>query len=69
MQGTITYWNEPKGFGFVRNDADEDCFIHISDVSGENIKVLHKGDRIRYDVVDTSRGKKGVRVELIYPSK
>ena len=67
MNGVITYWNEPKGYGFAKNDEGESHFIHISDVEGHP-KSLLKGDKIRYEIEDASRGKRGVRVELIYPS-
>ena len=47
--GTVKYYNEAKGFGFIsRDDNGEDIFVHISSCA-EDIEVLNKGRRVRFD--------------------
>jgi CspA family cold shock protein len=56
--GTIKFYNEEKGFGFIsRDDAPEDIFVHIKNCA-EGIDALPKGARVRFDErLDAKRGK------------
>ena len=55
--GTVKYFNEAKGYGFIaRDDGGDELFVHISNCA-ENLEVLTKGQRVRYDERINKRGK------------
>ncbi len=57
--GTVKFFNESKGFGFIQpEDGGPDSFVHISDVERSGMSTLREGQRVSYDVEDDQRGKK-----------
>ncbi len=61
MQGTVKFFNESKGFGFITTDSGEDVFVHISALDGLSI---NEGDSVTFEVVDGKRGKAASDVKL-----
>jgi CspA family cold shock protein len=56
--GTVKFFNENKGFGFiVRDSGGDDAFVHISAVERSGIGHLSEGDRVRFDIEVDRRGK------------
>ena len=63
ITGTVKWFNDSKGFGFVtRDDGEKDVFVHHSDVQGEGFKTLAEGEKVEFDVV---QGEKGPRAENV----
>ncbi len=63
MTGTVKFFNESKGFGFIVNDqTGKDIFVHISGISTET---LREGDKVSYEEVDGRKGKLAENVEVI----
>lgn len=61
--GKIKWFDEKKGFGFIEaEDGSGDIFVHYSDIVGEGFKTLREGERVQYDVENTPKGKKAVKV-------
>ena len=56
--GTVKWFNEAKGFGFIQQEGGEDVFVHYSAISGDGFKTLAEGERLDFDVV---RGPKGLQ--------
>lgn len=54
--GTVKWFNEAKGFGFITREQGGDVFVHHSAVEGDGFKTLQEGERVKFVVVD---GKKG----------
>ena len=57
MRGTVKWFNEGKGFGFIAQETGEDVFVHFSQIEGDGFKTLNDGDPVEYDV---TRGPKGL---------
>ena len=57
-KGTIKWFNESKGFGFITRDDGTDVFIHYSSLEGNGFKTLAEGDVVSFD---TERGPKGLK--------
>ncbi len=63
IQGTVKWFNDQKGFGFISRDDDEkDCFVHFSEIQGEGFRSLAEGERVEFDVV---QGEKGPAAENV----
>jgi CspA family cold shock protein len=55
--GTVKWFNEAKGFGFITLDDDQgDCFVHFSAIQGEGFKTLREGERVSLQVVEGTKG-------------
>ncbi len=56
--GTVKWFNESKGFGFIQQEGGEDVFVHYSAISGDGFKTLAEGERLEFEIV---RGPKGLQ--------
>ncbi len=61
-EGTVKWFNDRKGYGFVSRANGEDVFIHFSNIAQEGFKSLKEGDKVSFDVQDTERGLQAVNV-------
>lgn len=56
-QGTVKWFNDQKGFGFIcRADNGQDCFVHFSAIQGEGFRTLTEGEQVEFEVVDGAKG-------------
>lgn len=62
--GTVKWFNEAKGFGFIAQESGPDVFAHFSAISGSGFKTLKEGQRVSFVV---TQGKKGPQAENITP--
>ena len=63
-QGTIKWFNNKKGFGFIADPsgADADIFVHYSEIRGDGFKTLEEGDTVEFEVSPSDRGPKALNV-------
>jgi CspA family cold shock protein len=60
--GTVKWFNESKGFGFISSDTGDDIFVHYSSIAGNGFKTLLEGDSVSFDVENGDKGLKAVNV-------
>ncbi len=65
QQGAVKWFNESKGFGFIKEDGGEEVFVHFSAISGEGFRTLAEGDRVEFDVIPGAKGKQAANVTRI----
>lgn len=57
MKGTVKWFNNAKGFGFIgRDDGNADVFVHYSAINIEGYKSLQEGDQVEFEIVDGQKG-------------
>jgi CspA family cold shock protein len=62
-QGTIKWFDNKKGFGFIAQDqGGPDVFVHFSCIDGDGFKTLAEGDRVEFEVVNSDKGLKAAGV-------
>jgi CspA family cold shock protein len=61
-QGTVKWFNNDKGYGFVSREAGDDVFVHHTAIEGTGRKSLNEGDKIEFEV---ARGPKGLQAQNV----
>ncbi len=61
-KGTVKWFNESKGFGFITNNDGGDVFVHYSAIQGSGFKSLAEGEQVTFDVVDGPKGPAAANV-------
>ena len=60
--GTVKWFNEAKGFGFITSEKGEDVFVHFSAISGAGFRTLAEGTAVQFDVVQGPKGLQAANV-------
>lgn len=60
--GTVKWFNESKGFGFITQEGGEDVFVHYTAIVGEGFRTLKEGARVQFEV---ERGPKGLQAKNV----
>ncbi|MHC4844692.1 MAG: cold-shock protein [Planctomycetota bacterium] len=65
--GTVKWFNEVKGFGFITPDdgGGKDCFVHHSAIQAEGFRTLNEGDRVEFDMEDGEKGPAASNVSRV----
>ena len=60
--GTVKWFNESKGFGFISREDGDDVFVHYSSIVGSGFKSLLEGDDVSFEIEEGSKGPKALNV-------
>ncbi len=63
-QGVVSYFNERKGFGFLRDEAGRDVFVHFAEIQREGFQTLAPGENVLFDYAEEGQGLRAVNVEV-----
>ncbi|MGX7352820.1 major cold shock protein CspA [Enterococcus canis] len=61
-QGTVKWFNNEKGFGFITVDGGDDVFVHFSAIQGDGFKSLEEGQPVQFTIVEGARGPQAAEV-------
>ncbi|MBN2034143.1 MAG: cold-shock protein [Deltaproteobacteria bacterium] len=62
--GTVKWFNEQKGYGFITQEDGPDVFVHYSGINSSGFKTLKEGDRVTFDVEQGKKGPAAVNVKM-----
>ena len=60
--GTVKWFNESKGFGFISQESGEDVFVHFSAIEGDGFKTLAEGEAVEFEVTQGPKGLQATNV-------
>jgi CspA family cold shock protein len=66
--GTVKWFNEQKGFGFITQESGQDVFVHYSAIDASGFKSLHEGDAVEFTVTQGPKGPQAQAVKKVTPA-
>ena len=65
IEGTVKWFNESKGFGFLTREGGPDVFVHHSEIKAEGFRTLNEGDKVQFEVVNSPKGPRAANVSRV----
>ena len=65
--GTVKWFSQEKGFGFLQREGGADVFVHYSAIDGNGFKVLYEGEEVEFEVIEEAKGPKAQSVVRLNP--
>lgn len=65
MKGTVKWFNNEKGYGFIEQEGKEDIFIHYSNIKKDGYKTLKEGQKVEFDLIKTDKGYQAENIKPI----
>jgi CspA family cold shock protein len=67
VSGTVKWFSQEKGYGFLQREGAADVFVHYSAIDGNGFKVLYEGEPVEFDVIEEAKGPKAANVVRLNP--
>lgn len=64
-RGTVKWFNDQKGYGFISAEGNEDVFVHHSSIEGRGFRTLHEGEDVEFEITKSARGEEAANVHKI----
>ena len=64
-EGTVKWFNDTKGFGFIESSDGQDVFVHQTEIQGEGFRSLSEGQKVEFELTQGDKGPKAVQVKVI----
>jgi len=61
-EGTVKWFDDRKGYGFIERQDGKDVFVHFSNIQADGFRSLEQGDKVSFEVEETDRGPQAVKV-------
>jgi len=61
-RGTVKWFNESKGYGFLETEDGSDCFVHFSEIQSDGFKTLREGQQVEFEIVQGQKGPQATKV-------
>ena len=61
-KGTVKWFNDAKGYGFISRSTGDDVFVHFSSIQGDGFRTLAEGDEVEFELRETERGLQAANV-------
>jgi CspA family cold shock protein len=65
VTGTVKWFNNSKGYGFISRDGGDDVFVHYSAIEGEGFRTLTEGQQVEFEIEQGPKGLQAVRVRAV----
>jgi CspA family cold shock protein len=62
LEGTVKWFSDKKGYGFITREGEDDIFVHYSTIQGEGFRTLREGEKVEFEMVTGERGMKATNV-------
>lgn len=63
VEGTVKWFNEKKGYGFIKTTTEGDVFVHYTGIEGNGFRTLQEDERVTLDIESSPRGPQAVKVK------
>jgi CspA family cold shock protein len=65
VQGTVKWFNESKGFGFLSQESGPDVFVHHSEIKADGYRTLNEGDKVQFEITQSPKGPRAANVTVV----
>jgi len=63
--GTVKWFNDQKGYGFITPENGKDAFVHHTEIQGDGFRSLQEGDKVEFEVTEGKKGPQAIKVRKI----
>ena len=65
MKGTVKWFNNQKGYGFISDESGKDIFVHYSGIAGDGFKALDEGQAVEFEIKEGDKGPQAINVTTV----